>query len=168
MIGLLCFVLAVLTSPFKSKLRLEAENAVLRHQLIVLRRKRTNVTWIWNPAGIPCGLPWVCRRSALLAQQNLNRRHQAGSRSFPSPWSSTSFRQRFPKSLPTMSYNSSPVFRSTTWSIGRPRPQQPPIQQKSLPPFDKSLLSPACEKSFSRIQSRTFHRGASSIDIGAY
>ena len=38
MIGLLCFVLAVLASPFKSKLRLEAENAVLRHQLIVLRR----------------------------------------------------------------------------------------------------------------------------------
>jgi hypothetical protein len=39
MIGLLCFALAVLTSPFKSKLRLEAENAALRHQLIVLRRK---------------------------------------------------------------------------------------------------------------------------------
>ena len=39
MIGLLCFALAVLTSPFNSKLRLEAENAVLRHQLIVLRRK---------------------------------------------------------------------------------------------------------------------------------
>jgi hypothetical protein len=38
MIGLLCFVLAVLATPFKSKLRLEAENAVLRHQLIVLRR----------------------------------------------------------------------------------------------------------------------------------
>jgi hypothetical protein len=35
--GLLCFVLAVLASPFKSKLRLQAENAVLRHQLIVLR-----------------------------------------------------------------------------------------------------------------------------------
>jgi hypothetical protein len=33
MIGLLCFVLAVLASPFKSKLRLQAENAVLRHQL---------------------------------------------------------------------------------------------------------------------------------------
>src|SRR6202040_4374739 len=30
MIGLLCFVLAVLASPFKSKLRLEAANAVLR------------------------------------------------------------------------------------------------------------------------------------------
>jgi hypothetical protein len=39
MIGLLCFVLAVLASPFKSKLRLEAENAVLRHQLIVLKRR---------------------------------------------------------------------------------------------------------------------------------
>jgi len=40
MIGLLCFVLALLASPFKSKLRLEAENTVLRHQLIVLRRRR--------------------------------------------------------------------------------------------------------------------------------
>jgi transposase InsO family protein len=40
MIGLLCFVLAVLTSPFKSRLRLEAENAALRHQLMVLRRRR--------------------------------------------------------------------------------------------------------------------------------
>jgi hypothetical protein len=39
MFGLFCFVLAVLASPFKSKIRLEAENAVLRHQLIVLRRK---------------------------------------------------------------------------------------------------------------------------------
>src|SRR5215475_14192914 len=39
MIGLLCFVLVVLASPFKSKARLEAENAVLRQQLIVLRRK---------------------------------------------------------------------------------------------------------------------------------
>src|ERR1700676_1985031 len=39
MIALICFVLAVLASPFKSNIRLEAENAVLRHQLIVLRRK---------------------------------------------------------------------------------------------------------------------------------
>jgi len=39
MIGLLCFGLAVLASPFKSKLRLEAENAALRHQLIVLKRR---------------------------------------------------------------------------------------------------------------------------------
>jgi hypothetical protein len=39
MIALVCFVLAILTSPFKSKSRLEAENAAHRHQLIVLRRK---------------------------------------------------------------------------------------------------------------------------------
>jgi hypothetical protein len=39
MIGLFCFALTVLASPFKSKLRLEAENAVLRHQLMVLRRR---------------------------------------------------------------------------------------------------------------------------------
>ena len=39
MFALLCFVLAVLASPFKSKSRLEAENLALRHQLIVLRRK---------------------------------------------------------------------------------------------------------------------------------
>src|ERR1700737_762524 len=39
MIALICFVLAVLASPFKSNIRLEAENAVLRHQLIVLRRQ---------------------------------------------------------------------------------------------------------------------------------
>jgi transposase InsO family protein len=39
MFGLLCFLLAVLASPFKSKSRLEAENAALRYQLVVLRRK---------------------------------------------------------------------------------------------------------------------------------
>ena len=38
-LALICFVLAVLASPFKSKSGLEAENAVLRHQLIVLQRK---------------------------------------------------------------------------------------------------------------------------------
>src|ERR1700738_4292350 len=39
MFALLCSVLAVLASPFKAKMRREAENAVLRHQLIVLRRR---------------------------------------------------------------------------------------------------------------------------------
>src|SRR5271169_5812805 len=39
MIGPLCFVPGILASPFKSKIRLAAENAALRHQLIVLRRK---------------------------------------------------------------------------------------------------------------------------------
>jgi hypothetical protein len=39
MIALLCFFLTLFASPFKSKSRLEAENAALRHQLIVLRRR---------------------------------------------------------------------------------------------------------------------------------
>jgi hypothetical protein len=39
MIALFCLCLALFVSPFKSKRRLEAENAALRHQLIVLRRK---------------------------------------------------------------------------------------------------------------------------------
>jgi hypothetical protein len=39
MIWRLCLFLALLAAPFKSKSRLGAENAALRHQLIVLRRK---------------------------------------------------------------------------------------------------------------------------------
>jgi hypothetical protein len=39
MIALILFELGILASPFKAKSRLEAENAALRQQLIVLRRK---------------------------------------------------------------------------------------------------------------------------------
>jgi hypothetical protein len=39
MFALLCFVLAVMASPFRSKGRLVAENMALRHQLNALRRK---------------------------------------------------------------------------------------------------------------------------------
>ena len=39
MISLCCLWLALFVSPLKSKSRLEAENAALRHQLIILRRK---------------------------------------------------------------------------------------------------------------------------------
>jgi hypothetical protein len=46
MIGLLCFALAVLASPFKSKARLEAENAVL--QLTVLSRRVHGRVWLTN------------------------------------------------------------------------------------------------------------------------
>src|SRR3981189_2451741 len=53
MIALLCFFLTLLASPFKSKSRLEAENAALRHQPIVLRRRGrgrvqfTNGEWLF-------------------------------------------------------------------------------------------------------------------------
>jgi hypothetical protein len=39
MVALLYFFLRLLISPFKSAIRLEAENTALRHQLIVLQRK---------------------------------------------------------------------------------------------------------------------------------
>jgi hypothetical protein len=39
-VALLCFVFAILASPLKSRSRLEAENAALRHQLNILCRQR--------------------------------------------------------------------------------------------------------------------------------
>jgi hypothetical protein len=48
MIGLLWFVLAILISPFRSKARLQAENTLLRQQLIVLRRKSPGRVWLTN------------------------------------------------------------------------------------------------------------------------
>jgi hypothetical protein len=39
MVALLCFFLRLLASPLRSNSRLEAENAALRQQLIVLQRK---------------------------------------------------------------------------------------------------------------------------------
>ena len=39
MIALLCFILRLSVAPFRSPSRLVAENAALRHQLVVLQRK---------------------------------------------------------------------------------------------------------------------------------
>jgi hypothetical protein len=44
MVALLCFILTLFTSPFKSKSRPEAESAELRHQLTVLRRTMSRPT----------------------------------------------------------------------------------------------------------------------------
>jgi transposase InsO family protein len=87
MIGLFCFALAVLASPFRSKLRLEAENAVLRHQLIVLRRRprgRVRLTnhdrWFfiqlyrWFPA--------ILQVLTMIRPETLVRWHRAGFRCY--------------------------------------------------------------------------------------
>jgi transposase InsO family protein len=87
MIGLLWFVVAVLASPFKSKIRLEAENAMLRHQLVVLRRQlkgRARLTnddrWFfvqlyrWFPSILP-GL-------MIIRPETLVRWHRAGFRRY--------------------------------------------------------------------------------------
>ncbi len=51
MIALLCFFLTLFASPFKSKSRLEAENAALRHQLIVVQRKMRGRVHLTNGDG---------------------------------------------------------------------------------------------------------------------
>ena len=87
MIRLLCFVLAILASPFKSKSRFEAENAVLRHQLIVLRRRvrgraqpTNNDRWFlvqmyrWFPS--------ILTVVAIVQPETLVRWHRAGFRRY--------------------------------------------------------------------------------------
>jgi transposase InsO family protein len=87
MIGLLWFVVAVLASPFKSKIRLEAENATLRHQLVVLRRQvkgrarlTSNDRWFfvqlyrWFPSILPVVM--------IIRPETLVRWHRAGFRRY--------------------------------------------------------------------------------------
>ena len=87
MIGLLCFVVAVLASPIKAKIRLEAENAALRHQLVVLRRQlkgRARLTnddrWFfvqlyrWFPSILPALM--------IIRPKTLLRWHRAGFRRY--------------------------------------------------------------------------------------
>jgi transposase InsO family protein len=85
MIGLLCFVVAVLASPFKSKLRLEAENAVLRHQLIVLRRRlhgRVRLTNHdrWFFIRLYRWFPSILQAFTIIRPETLLRWHRAGFR----------------------------------------------------------------------------------------
>ena len=84
MIGLLCFVLAVLASPFKSKLRLEAENAVLRYQLIVLRRKlrrrvRLTNSDRWFFIQLYRWFPSILQFLTIIRPETVVRWHRAGS-----------------------------------------------------------------------------------------
>jgi hypothetical protein len=87
MIGLLCFVLTVLASPFKSKSRLEAENAALRHQLIVLRRKvrgRSQLTNNdrWFFVQLYRWFPSILQVLTIIRPDTLVRWHQAGFRRY--------------------------------------------------------------------------------------
>src|SRR3979490_1392287 len=87
MIELFCFVLAVLSSPFKSKLRLEAENAVLRHQLIVLRRRlhgRVRLTNHdrWFLIQLYRWFPSILQVLTILRPETLVRWHRAGFRCY--------------------------------------------------------------------------------------
>jgi len=87
MIGLLCFVVAVLASPFKSKIRLEAENATLRHQLIVLRRKlkgraRLTNNDRWFFVQMYRWFPSIFKFVTIVQPETLLRWHRAGFRRY--------------------------------------------------------------------------------------
>jgi hypothetical protein len=68
-------VLTVLASPFKSRSRLEAENAALRHQSIVLRRKVPGRVRLTNSASILQVL-------TIIRPETLVRWHRAGFRCY--------------------------------------------------------------------------------------
>ena len=87
MIALLCFVMAVLAAPFKSKSRLEAENAVLRHQLIVLRRKvpgrvRLTNNDRWFFIQLYRWVPSILKVLTIIRPETLVRWHRAGFRCY--------------------------------------------------------------------------------------
>src|SRR6267143_4095892 len=87
MIALIWFVLAILASPFKSKSRLEAENAVLRHQLMVLQRKvrgRAHLTNNdrWFFVQMYRWFPSILKVLTLIEPETLVRWHRAGFRRY--------------------------------------------------------------------------------------
>jgi len=87
MLALLCFVLAVLASPFKSKSRLEAENAALRRQLVVLRRKvrgrvRLTNSDRWFFIQLYRWFPSTLQVLTIIRPETLVRWHRAGFRGY--------------------------------------------------------------------------------------
>src|SRR3990170_1673719 len=87
MFALLCFVLAVLAPPFKSKSRLEAENVALRHQLIVLRRKvrgrvRLTNNDRWFFIQLYRWFPSILEVLTIIRPETLMRWHRAGFRCY--------------------------------------------------------------------------------------
>jgi len=85
MFALCWFVLSVLASPFKSKSRLEAENAALRHQLIVLRRKvpgrvRLTNNDRWFFIQLYRWFPSILQLVTVVQPETLVRWHRAGFR----------------------------------------------------------------------------------------
>src|SRR5215216_4576353 len=87
MFALLCFVLVVLVSPFKSQSRLEAENAALRHQLIVLRRNmqgrvRLTNSDRWFFIQLYRWFPSILNVLTIIRPETLVRWHRAGFRCY--------------------------------------------------------------------------------------
>jgi hypothetical protein len=87
MIALFCLFLTLSVSPFKSKSRLEAENAALRHQLIVLQRRVRGRVQLTNGDRLFLVLlyrwfPSVLRAITIIRPETLVRWHRAGFRHY--------------------------------------------------------------------------------------
>src|SRR5664280_1940930 len=87
MIGLFSLFLALLTAPFKSKIRLEAENSALRHQLIVLRRKMQGRVRLtnndrWFFIQLYLWFPSILSVLTIIRPETLVRWHRAGFRCY--------------------------------------------------------------------------------------
>src|SRR5262245_924244 len=83
MVALLCFFLALLASPFESKSRLEAENAALRHQLVVVQRKVRGRVLFTNGdrlffIQLYRWFPSVLKAITIIRPETLVRWHRAG------------------------------------------------------------------------------------------
>jgi type II secretory pathway pseudopilin PulG len=87
MIALLSFFLTLLVSPFKSRSRLEAENAALRHQLIVLQRRLRGRVQLTNGdrlflVQVYRWFPSVLKAITIIRPETLVRWHRAGFRRY--------------------------------------------------------------------------------------
>src|SRR6266403_5509696 len=87
MIALFWLLLTLSVSPFKSKSRLEAENAALRHQLIVLQRRVRGRVQLTNGdrlflVTLYRWFPSVLRAITIVRPETLVRWHRAGFRRY--------------------------------------------------------------------------------------
>ena len=87
MLALLCFLLTLLTSPFKSKSRLAAENAALRHEVSVLRRKVRGRVQLTNAdrlffVQLYRWFPSILKAITIIRPETIVRWHRAGFRRY--------------------------------------------------------------------------------------
>src|SRR5216117_1209126 len=87
MVALISFLLNMVASPFKSKSRLEAENAAPRHQLIVLQRKVRGRLQLTNGdrlflVQLYRWFPSVLNVITIIRPETLVRWHRAGFRRY--------------------------------------------------------------------------------------
>jgi transposase InsO family protein len=87
MVELLCSVLAIFAASFKSKRRLEVENVILRHQLMILRRRlpgrvRLTNSDRWLFVQLYRWFPSTLQALTVICPETLVRWHRVGFRSY--------------------------------------------------------------------------------------